>query len=233
LEECTSPPQNKLFRSIIDTYHSYCKYKDSPTRNIRYLIYETESGNLVGAIGISSATIAVKCRDRFIGWNNKQRMAKLCHLANNSRFCIVPDRCRLLKNLGTMALKQLRIVGAQRWKEKYGDDLILLETFVDPMRGEDYRGFDKRKGSTYLADNWIEVGQTQGHHIRKTPLKLWAKETGERGRLAREDPQECLKQYGGYLGKGMSANGYKITKSSIKTMFVKPLVKNWREYLLL
>jgi hypothetical protein len=61
--ECTTPSENKIFRSTINTYHSYVKYKDSPTRNIRFLAYESVSGNLVGAVGLSSATIAVSCQD--------------------------------------------------------------------------------------------------------------------------------------------------------------------------
>jgi len=231
LVECVGPSQNKLFRETIDKYHSYVKYKDMPTRNIRWLVYETKSGNLLGAIGISSATIAVAARDKYIGWNNNQRMGKLVQLANNSRFCLIPNGSSL-RNVGSQVLKQMRIVGANRWKEKYGDDLILLETFVQPDRDKRFHGYKKRIGAVYRADNWIEVGQTAGHHIRKTPLKLWAKEKGERGRLARENPEECLRQYAGYLGEGTSSNGYKITKSPIKIMFIKPLVDNWKEILL-
>lgn len=232
LVECNSPETNKIFRSTIDTYHSYVRYKDSPTRNIRWLVYESEKGNLVGAIGLSSATIAVAVRDNYIGWDNKQRMKKLCHLANNSRFCIIPDSNKYIKNIGSMTLRQLRIQGAKRWKEKYNDELVLIETFVDPIRKDNYNGFDKRIGSIYKSDNWMEIGQTQGNHIRKTPLKLWAKEKGERGRLARENTEECLKKYAGYLGEGVSSNGYKITKSSIKTMFIKPLTFNWKDTLM-
>ena len=38
----------------------------------------------------------------------------------------------------------MREVGAKRWKEKYGDDLMLIETFVKPPW----------TGSVYKADNW-------------------------------------------------------------------------------
>ena len=89
LDECKTPEQNKLFRNTIDTYHSYRKYTDSPTRNIRWNIYETISGNHVGSIGISSATIAISCRDNYIGWNKDQRIKNLGMLANNSRCCFI------------------------------------------------------------------------------------------------------------------------------------------------
>lgn len=234
LEECLTPAQNKIFRDTINKFHSYVKYKDSPTRNIRWLVRYSDSGDLLGAIGISSATIAVSVRDKYIGWNNETKMKNLCNLANNSRFCIIPNHSpeRKNKNKGSQILKQLRIVGAKRWKEKYGDDLLLLETFVLPERAKDYRGFETRKGSIYLADNWINVGETSGHHIRKTPLKLWQREDSERGRMARENPKKCLELWSGYLG-GANTSGYKVTKTDKKIMFIKPLVWNWKERLLL
>ena len=230
LEECNTPAKNKLFRDTIDKFHSYVKYKDSPTRNIRWLVYESESGNQIGSIGLSSATIAVKAREDFIGWDNETKMKHVCNLANNSRFCLVQKRISI-KNAATLTLKQLRVQGARRWKSKYGDDLILLETFVQPDRDKKYDGYKSRSGACYRADNWIYVGDTSGSHIRKTPLKLWEKESGERGRLARENPKECLKQYAGYLGDHNNS-GFKVTKTAKKTMFVKPLVWNWKERLL-
>jgi hypothetical protein len=229
LVECVTPAQNKIFRDTIDKYHSYVKYKDSPTRNIRWLVYETKTGNQIGSIGLSSATIAVRIRDEYIGWKNEEKMEKLCHLANNSRFCLIQKNISI-KNAASSTLKQLRVEAAKRWKEKYGDDLILLETFVQPERAEEYNNHKLRAGSCYLADNWIYIGETQGNHIRKTPLGLWAKEKGERGRLARENPTECLKRYAGYLGEH-SDSGYKVTKVAKKLMFVKPLVKKWKEAL--
>ena len=214
----------------IDKHHSYVKYKDSPTRNIRWLVYESVSGNQIGAIGLSSATIGVGVRDNYIGWDNATKIKNLRHLANNSRFCLIPENVTI-RNAASSTLKQLRIIGANRWKEKYGDDLILLETFVQPERVEEYKNHKSRNGTCYLADNWIYVGETLGNHIRKTPMRLWKQETGERGRLARENPEECLKRYAGYLGDH-NESGYKITKVAKKIMFLKPLIKDWKERLL-
>ena len=229
LVECVTPSQNKIFRDTIDTFHSYVKYKDSPTRNIRWLVYETATENQIGAVGLSSATIAVSARDNFIGWDNETKMKNLCHLANNSRFCLAQPKISI-KNAASATLRQLRIEGGKRWKDKYGDDLILIETFVQPERDEDYNNNKLRSGACYRADNWLYVGETLGNHIRKTPLGLWAKEKGERGRLARENPEECLKRYAGYLGDHNNS-GYKVTKVLKKMMFVKPLIKDWKKRL--
>lgn len=230
LVECLTTEQNKLFRETIDKYHSYVKYKDSPTRNIRWLVYETSTGNHIGVVGLSSATIGVGVRDSFIGWNNKTKIKNLRHLANNSRFCLIQSKITI-KNAASLTLKQLRIEGAKRWKSKYGDDLIFLETFVQAHRNEDYNNQKLRNGSCYLADNWTYVGETQGNHIRKSPLGLWAREKGDRGKMARENPKACLKKYSDYLGTHTNA-GYKITKVAKKLMLVKPLIKEWKERLL-
>lgn len=225
LEECNSPEQNKMFRDTIDKYHSYVKYTDSPTRNLRWLVYETLSGNLIGAIGLSSATIAISCRDDYIGWNKDTRIKNLGMLANNSRCCFIQKNITI-KNAGSQVLKQLGIVGSKRWKEKYEQELVLLETFVQPDRGDEYNGQKTRNGAIYRASNWIEVGRTSGNSIRKGPLGLWKKETGARGELARTDPKAALEKYGYEGGKE-----YIVSKSPVKIMFIKSLVRNWKEML--
>ena len=225
LEECKTPQQNKLFRDTINKYHSYCKYTDSPTRNLRWNIYESESGNHIGAIGLSSATIAISCRDNYIGWNKDNRIKNLGMLANNSRCCFIKDNITM-KNIGSMSLKQLEICGKKRWKERYNQELVLLETFVQPDRDEAYNGQKLRNGSIYRASNWVEVGRTSGNSIRKSPDALWRKEKGIRGDLARSDPKAAREKYGYKDGKE-----YITSKSPIKIMFVKPLVKGWKERL--
>lgn len=229
LDMVKSPEQMKLFVNCIDKFHSYKKFKHSPTRNIRYLVYEGVSGNHIGAVGLSSATIAVACRDAFMGWDNETKMLHLNKLANNSRFCLMRDNITV-RNAASMCLKQLRIEGALDWKKRYGDELILLETFVQPDRDEELDGQKSRNGCCYRSDNWIEVGMTSGCSIQKSPLLLWAKEKGERGRLARENKAECLKIYGKYLGEH-NGSGYKVTESKKKIVFVKPLIHNWKNLL--
>ncbi len=45
------------------------------------------------------------------------------------------------------------------WKQKYNDDLLFYETFIDT---------DKYKGTCYLADNWIDVGLSKGANFHGT-----------------------------------------------------------------
>jgi hypothetical protein len=220
LQECIEPSQTKIFRDIINTYHSYVKYKDVPQRRINYIIYRTLDSKPIGAIGISSCVLAIGARDKWIGWDKDTRLKNSNQIANNYRFCLIPDNG--IANVGTMALKLLREVGAKRWKEKYGDDLIMLETFVQPLIDGSN---NKRNGAVYLADNWIEVGETLGNSIKKAPLLLWQRENSKRGEMARTNPQEAIKRY------AVGREHYVITESPIKKVFLKPLVKNWKTLL--
>lgn len=220
LQECINSNQTKIFRDIINTHHSYVKYKDVPQRRINYLIYRSEDSKPIGAIGISSCVLAIGARDNWIGWDKETRLRNSNKVANNYRFCLMPDNG--IKNVGTMALKLLREEGARRWEEKYGDQLVMLETFVQPLiEGSD----NKRNGAVYLADNWIMVGETQGNSIKKAPLLLWQKEDSKRGEMARNNPEEAIKKY------AVGREHYVVTESPIKKVFVKPLVTNWKSIL--
>lgn len=230
LVKCENSSDFKLFRDTINTYHSYVKYKDSPTRRLSFLIYETVSGNFIGSIGLTSATLALKCRDSYIGWKNEQKMLMLNRIANNSRFCLIQKNITTL-NAASMSLKLLRTEGKIQWKNKYGDDLILLETFVLPERIEKYNDSLKRSGACYLADNWEEIGMTEGNSIKKLPILLWKKENTSRGKLARENEEKCMEKYSKYVNNSKEY-GYTISQSDKKLVFIRPLVKDWKKVLL-
>ena len=218
LDLVKTPDQMKIFVTNINEHHSYKKFSMSPTRNLRFNVYETKSGNNVGSIGLSSATIAISCRDKYIGWNKEIRLKNLGMIANNSRFVLVKNRITI-DNVGSMTLKRLEVDGKKYWKDRYLQDLLFLETYIEPA--------ENRIGCVYKSANWIEIGHTAGNSIRKGPLKLWVKEKGIRGELARTDPKAALEKYGYKDGKE-----YIITKSPVKIMFIKPLVWNWKKLLL-
>jgi hypothetical protein len=219
-EECVSSAQNRLFAKTINTHHSYVKFKCVPQRRINWLIYKSDGGDLLGAVGLSSCVLAVGDRDRYIGWDRATRLLHSNNVANNYRFCLIPNSG--VKNLGTMSLRLLREHGARRWQEKYGDELVLLETYVQPeIDGSD----NKRNGAVYLADNWTFVGRTSGNSVKKAPVLLWQKETSARGELARTDPKAAIAKY------AVGREHYVVTDSTQKLIFVKPLTKDWKSKL--
>ena len=216
LDEAITASQLKIFRQTIDKHHKYMNSANIPSRRIKYNIYETKTGNHIGGIGLASSVLALGGRDNYIGWNKETRLLHLGKTANNFRFCLIKGNITI-DNVGTMTLKLLRTVGANRWESKYGDQLVLLETFVKPPW----------TGTVYKADNWLEVGMTKGHSISKVPLTLWKREDSPRGKLARKDPKACIEKYAGYQ-KNVE---YKVTKSEPKLIMLKPLVKNWKKIL--
>lgn len=102
---------------------------------------------------LSFSAAALKCgpRDRWIGWDCRHRYARLKLVTNNSRFLILPEWH--YPNFGSriLALCQRRLVAD--WQAVFGHPVLLLETFVDPVRF---------RGSVYRADNWLLVGQSRG-----------------------------------------------------------------------
>ena len=68
-----------------------------------------------------------------------------------------------IKNGGSQILKQLRKLAPKAWKEKYGDDLEYLITFVG----------GGNNGAVYKADNWDMVGETAGLPKHKSSSMKW------------------------------------------------------------
>ena len=57
-----------------------------------------------------------------------------------------------IKNAGTQILKQLRQQAPIEWKNKYGNNLTHIITFVA----------GGNNGAVYKADNWKQIGETAG-----------------------------------------------------------------------
>ena len=75
----------------------------------------------------------------------------MSHLANNSRFLILPWVRGA--HLASWILGQVARRIAADWQAKYGHGLVVLETFVE-------RG--RFAGTGYRAANWQRVGSTRG-----------------------------------------------------------------------
>src|SRR6266481_8200684 len=105
----------------------------------------------VGGLAFSSAAWRLEARDNWIGWSDEARQQNLSRVVSNSRFLIVPyvKAPHLASHVLGMVLRRLRA----DWMERYGEDPVLVETFIEKQR---YRG------TCYRAANWIEAGETKG-----------------------------------------------------------------------
>lgn len=101
-------------------------------------------------------------RDRALAWNDATRRARLCTLANNTRFLILP--WVRVPHLASHLLGAVARRLAADWQARYGHGLDWLETFVER---------DRFAGTCYRAANWQCVGQTTGRS-RQDRDHLWA-----------------------------------------------------------
>ena len=117
--------------------------------------YFIESGaHRVGCILLSGAAKALTARDRWIGWNDRQRLKNLPWVVNNSRYLIFP--WVEVANLASHVLAQLARRVGDDWQARWGYRPLLLETFVDPAYFQ---------GSCYRAAAWALLGRTSGEGL--------------------------------------------------------------------
>ena len=141
-------PQRALIARYLDEHH-YLGYPD-PLGQLHYLVSDRH-GRDVACLLFGPAAWKVAARDAFIGWSPAQRQQGLGHLANHSRFLILPGvhTPHLASHVLGAAVRRL----ALDWRTQHGQGLWLVETFVER---------DRFAGTCYRAANWRRVGQTQG-----------------------------------------------------------------------
>jgi len=160
--------EESLWNAQVERYHPL-GYKKPFGYWARYFI---ESGaHRLGCILLAGAAKALSARDRWIGWNDRQRLANLPWVLNNSRYLIFPWVA--VRNLASHVLAQLARRVGDDWQARWGYRPLLLETFVDPARF---------RGTCYRAAGWSLVGRTTGaglvrpgQHYRTGPKLIFAK----------------------------------------------------------
>jgi len=140
--------EETLWDETVRQYH-YLGYGKMIGQRIKYLIHY--NNKLIGAISFNRASIKIKSREEFIGWDERQKLAYLHQVANNNRFLILPTV--RIKNLASHILSRTLKLLQKDWKNQYSTELFMVETFVDR---------EKHKGICYLAANWKYLGETKG-----------------------------------------------------------------------
>jgi len=168
LTQVKTPEQKELVKNIIENNHSYVPTNSSVGRRIDWLIYYQEEDMIlpecIGMIGLGSSVYPPpKDILRHLGMSKQEYKVAFNSIANNWRFCF----SKRIKNAGTQVLKQLRQKAPDAWKEKYGNELKCIITFVGAGKN----------GAVYLADNWKQIGETAGLPAHKSSSMKW--HTGE------------------------------------------------------
>jgi hypothetical protein len=148
LQAVTDKAASRLWNGLIDRWH-YLGYSPLPGAQLRYLI-RWDHG-LLGAIGFGAAAWKVAARDRWIGWGRQEREAHLGRVLNNARFLLLP--WVEVKHLASKVLSLAARCVAEDFPARYGEPVVLLETFVQTPRF---------RGTCYRAANWQYLGETTG-----------------------------------------------------------------------
>ena len=116
-----------------------------------YYVAVDGRGQWVALLLFSAVAKHLKQREQWIGWTLLQRDRRLALVVNNSRFLILPDGS--VPNLGSRVLRLTLDRLSADWQTHYGHPVLVVETFVDP---------EEFCGTVYTANNWVELGQTDG-----------------------------------------------------------------------
>jgi hypothetical protein len=146
---CGNRKSSETWNTLFDSYH-YLKSGPLCGSQIRYLVRSPVHG-ILGGLSFSSATRRLHKRDKWIGWNEHERIKNLRLVVCNSRFLIAP--WVEVPNLASHVLGLCASRIARDWQERYGYEPVLLETFVDSSQF---------MGTSYRAANWRHVGQSAG-----------------------------------------------------------------------
>jgi len=152
LEQVYSTDLEPLWDELVRTHH-YLGYKNLLGKRLKYLAFIQKRP--VAALSWSAPAKRIKARDSFIGWSDNSREKLLFRIVSNSRFVIFP--WVQIPNLGSYIMgMNLRCI-KNDWFDKFQDQLLLAETFVDPSLF---------KGTVYQASNWKKLGSTKGYTKR-------------------------------------------------------------------
>jgi SRSO17 transposase len=141
-----------LWDELVQRYH-YLGHKRLLGKRLKYLAFIEDCP--VAALSWSAPAKRLGARDRFIGWSDELRQQSLFQIAANSRFVIFP--WVQMPNFGSYILGMNLRCLRKDWSEKFHDELLLVETFVDPSFFQ---------GTVYKASNWKKLGSTKGYTKR-------------------------------------------------------------------
>ncbi|MDQ1341872.1 MAG: hypothetical protein QG571_489 [Pseudomonadota bacterium] len=154
------------WRAHMERFH-YLGDVELVGESLRYGAYL--DGEFVALLSWSAASLRNGPRDRYVGWDNATKEARLSLVVNNTRFLVLPwaRRPHLASRVLGANLRRL----SRDWEEVYGHGVVLAESFVDTSRFQ---------GTCYRASNWVCVGETKGwsrsgkgYRFNGQPKSVW------------------------------------------------------------
>lgn len=136
-----------IANKIVLEHHSYVASTKTVGRCLKYIA--TYEGKDVATFWLGSGFKPTpKALLNFFKKSQKDFDKIFNEVADNKRFCVSAR----IPNLGSQILKAIRLRAKKDWFEKYNNNLQAIVTTIG----------GNKKGSVYLADNWIKIGETAG-----------------------------------------------------------------------
>ncbi len=147
LEQAVSDTEVALFNELVDRYHPR-GYRSPVGCHMRYFIVDG-SGRRLGCLLFQRATTGLKCRDRWIGWQDQTFKRRLDRVVCNTRFLVLPwvRVSNLASHVLSLAVARL----GDDWKVRWDVRAAVVETFVDTS---------VHSGTAYRAAGWLRVGES-------------------------------------------------------------------------
>ena len=145
----TDAKERRRFQGLLAQHH-YLGRIQAVGEQLYYAALNAQ-GQWLALLLFSAAAKHLKFRDQWIGWTRAQRERRLALVVNNSRFLILPETS--VPTLGSRVLRLALDRLSGDWQARYGHPVLVVETFVDPAQF---------CGTVYTANNWQELGQTDG-----------------------------------------------------------------------
>jgi len=133
---------------MVRNYH-YLGYHKMIGPRIKYLACYGDAP--VAALSYNRAALKVGARDRYLCWDEEQKLKLLPHVVNNNRFLILP--WVHIRYLASHLLSRTCKLLLKDWPARFSTEPYLVETFVD---------MDRYRGTCYKAANWRYLGETRG-----------------------------------------------------------------------
>ncbi len=191
--EVVGQRQFKRFDELLKKHH-YLEEAKSVGDFLRQVA--VDDGKWVALLAWGPACYSLKDRDQWIGWSKTQRAERLKLVVQNRRFLLLGEKGQQ-PNLASRVLGATTRVLAEQWRQHFGYEPVLAETFTD---------IEQFAGTCYKAAGWQAVGMSQGYarhradfYIRNDrPKKLWLKELCPDSRqiLMRNELPQAQKQGG-------------------------------------
>ena len=123
------PDERPQFDRLLCEHH-YVHNATLVGETLRYVAVAPD-GRWLALLGWASPALHLRPRDRWLGWSEPQRAARLCLVAQNSRFLLLTERNHY-PNLASHLLAHCTRRLAADWLTAHGHTVLVAESFVDP-----------------------------------------------------------------------------------------------------